>query len=56
MQLAVTAVRRDEDVAALARTVWHDGILFVSTVLLAGRESGRVVASGSVTYRIAPPR
>jgi hypothetical protein len=52
----VTAVPRDEHVAALARTAWQDGVLFVSTVVLAGHASGRVFASGSVTYRIAPAR
>ncbi len=53
MHLCFDVGTRDEDVAAEARTSWNSDGIYVSSVLVAGRTSGRAVASGSVTYRIA---
>jgi uncharacterized protein (TIGR00369 family) len=41
-----------EDVAVEARTSWRAAGIFLNTVALTGRASGRPVAAGSVTYRI----
>jgi uncharacterized protein (TIGR00369 family) len=41
-----------EDVAAEATNTWNGDGVYVNSVLVAGRESGRAIASGSVTYRI----
>lgn len=43
---------RDEDVLARAETSWRNGGVYVNSVTVAGRRSGRAIASGSVTYRI----
>jgi len=53
MHLCFDVGTRDEDVAAEARTSWNSDGIYVSSVLVAGRTSGRAIASGSVTYRIA---
>ncbi|HZP43191.1 MAG TPA: PaaI family thioesterase [Candidatus Binatia bacterium] len=45
-----------EDVVAHARTLRRIDEIFLSTVVLVGRDSGRVVATGGVTYRIVVPR
>jgi len=44
-----------EDVVALGRTLRRNDEIFLNTVMLTGRDSGRLVASGSVTYRIVIP-
>ena len=43
------------DVIAHARTLRRNDEIFLNTVMLTGRDSGRLVASGSVTYRIVIP-
>lgn len=53
MHLCFDVGTSGEDVAAEARTSWNSDGIYVSSVLVAGRTSGRAVASGSVTYRIA---
>ena len=45
-----------EDVIAHARTLRRNDEVFLNTVTLLGRDSGRVVATGAVTYRIVVPR
>jgi acyl-CoA thioesterase len=52
MHLACDVTPRGEDVVAEARATWSGGGMFVSAATLRGRTTGRVVASGSVTYRI----
>ncbi len=41
-----------EDVSASGRTLRRDNEIFLNTVTVVGAASGRVVATGSVTYRI----
>jgi uncharacterized protein (TIGR00369 family) len=53
MHLCFDAGTRDEDVLAEAVTSWCSGGVYVNSVTVAGRTSGRAIASGSVTYRIA---
>jgi uncharacterized protein (TIGR00369 family) len=52
MHLACDVTPRGEDVIAEARPTWSADGIFVSAVTLRGCASRRVVASGSVTYRI----
>ena len=42
----------EEDVVAHARTLRRNNEIFLNSVTVSGRSSGRVVATGSVTYRI----
>ena len=42
----------DEEVVAHARTLRRNNEIFINTVTVSGRTSGKVVATGSVTYRI----
>jgi len=49
------APARGEEVVADARTLRRDNEIFLNAVTLSGRGSGRVVATGSVTYRIVVP-
>lgn len=46
----------EEDVVAHARTLRRNDEIFLNTVTLVGRTSGRIVATGGVTYRIVVPR
>jgi len=43
---------RDEEVVAHARTLRRNNEIFLNSVTVSGRDSGTVVATGSVTYRI----
>jgi uncharacterized protein (TIGR00369 family) len=52
MHLCFDVGTRDESVAAEAVTSWNSDGVYVSSVTVAGRASGRAIASGSVTYRI----
>lgn len=52
MHLCFDVGTRGEDVAAEAVTSWNSDGVYVSSVTVAGRASGRAIASGSVTYRI----
>jgi uncharacterized protein (TIGR00369 family) len=52
MHLCFDVGTRGEDVAAEAITTWNSGGVYVNSVTVAGRSSGRAIASGSVTYRI----
>jgi len=52
MHLCFDASVRGEDVLAEAATSWCSGGVYVNSVTVAGRTSGRAIASGSVTYRI----
>ncbi|MBM4244237.1 MAG: hotdog fold thioesterase [Deltaproteobacteria bacterium] len=57
MHLCFDVGTRDENVAAEAVTTWHGEGVYVNSLTVAGRTSGRAIASGSVTYRIVrPPR
>jgi uncharacterized protein (TIGR00369 family) len=49
------AAARGEDVVAQARTLRRNNEIFLNTVTVSGRASGRIVATGSVTYRIVVP-
>jgi uncharacterized protein (TIGR00369 family) len=55
MHLCFDVGTRGENVAAEARTSWHGDGVYVSSITVAGRTSGRAIASGSVTYRIVKP-
>jgi uncharacterized protein (TIGR00369 family) len=44
-----------EEVIAHARTLRRNNEIFLNQVTVSGRDSGRVVATGSVTYRIVVP-
>jgi acyl-CoA thioesterase len=55
MHLCYDRTPRDEDVVVEARTSWRAAGIFLNTVVLSARTSGRPVATGSVTYRIARP-
>jgi uncharacterized protein (TIGR00369 family) len=55
MHLCYDRTPSDEDVVVEARTTWRAASVFLNTVTLTGRRSGRAVATGSVTYRIARP-
>ena len=44
-----------EDVVVEARTSWRAGGIFLNSVSLTARTTGRPVATGSVTYRIVRP-
>lgn len=55
MHLCFDAGTRGENVAAEAVTAWHGDGVYVSAITVAGRASGRVISSGSVTYRIVRP-
>jgi len=52
MHLCFDVGTRGEDVAAEATNTWNSDGVYVNSVLVAGRDSGRAIASGSVTYRI----
>jgi len=52
MHLCFDVGTRGEDVAAEAINSWNSDGVYVNSVVVAGRASGRAVASGSVTYRI----
>lgn len=45
----------NEDVVAQARTLRRNNEIFLNHVTVSGRRSGRLVATGSVTYRIVVP-
>jgi uncharacterized protein (TIGR00369 family) len=49
------AAAEREDVVAHARTLRRNNEIFLNQVTVSGRSSGRVVATGSVTYRIVVP-
>ncbi|HEY8516477.1 MAG TPA: hotdog fold thioesterase [Candidatus Binatia bacterium] len=53
MHLCFDVSTRGEDVLAEAKTSWASDGTYVSAVTVAGRSSGRAIASGTVTYRIA---
>jgi uncharacterized protein (TIGR00369 family) len=55
MHLCFDRVPAGEDVVVEARTAWSAAGVFLNTVVLAARRSGRRVAAGSVTYRIVRP-
>ena len=55
MHLSFDRTPADEDVVVEARTSWRAAGIFLNTVVLTGRASGRAVAAGSVTYRIVRP-
>jgi len=52
MHLCFDVGTRGEDVAAEAINSWNSDGVYVNSILVAGRDSGRAIASGSVTYRI----
>lgn len=52
LQAQVLAPSPDQDLVAYARVVQRDGALFWSDAEVAGSEDGRVVARGTVLYRI----
>jgi len=52
IHLSFHAAARGEGVAAHARTLARSNESFSSTVTVYGRDSGRAIATGSVTYRI----
>jgi len=54
MHLCFDVSTRDEDVLAEAVNSWCSDGVYVNSVTVAGRSSGRAIASGSVTYRIVP--
>jgi uncharacterized protein (TIGR00369 family) len=57
MHLGFDVGTRGESVAAEAVTSWHGEGVYVNSITVTGRTSGRAIASGSVTYRIVkPPR
>ncbi len=49
------ASAREEDVVSHGRTLRRTNEIFLNTVTVSGRASGRVIATGSVTYRIVVP-
>ncbi len=49
------APARGEDVVARGRTLRRTNEIFLNAVTLSGRESRRLIATGSVTYRIVVP-
>ena len=55
MHLCYDRTPAREDVVVEARTSWRAAGIFLNTVSLTARTSGRPVASGSVTYRILRP-
>ncbi|HXJ37248.1 MAG TPA: PaaI family thioesterase [Candidatus Eisenbacteria bacterium] len=55
MHLCFDRTPDDEDVVVEARTTWRAAGVFLNTVTLTGRRTGRAVATGSVTYRIVRP-
>jgi acyl-coenzyme A thioesterase PaaI-like protein len=52
MHLCFDVGTAGEDIAAEATNTWNSDGVYVNSVLVAGRASGRAIASGSVTYRI----
>lgn len=52
MHLCYDRTPADEDVVVEARTSWRAAGIFLNTVMLTSRATGRPVATGSVTYRI----
>jgi acyl-coenzyme A thioesterase PaaI-like protein len=44
-----------EEVIAHARTLRRNNEIFLNSVTVSGRDSGKVIATGSVTYRIVVP-
>lgn len=52
MHLCFDVGTRGEDVLAEAITSWDSDGVYVSSITVAGRDSGRAIAAGSVTYRI----
>jgi uncharacterized protein (TIGR00369 family) len=55
MHLCYDRTPAGEDVVVEARTSWRAAGIFLNTVMLTARTSGRPVATGSVTYRIVRP-
>jgi uncharacterized protein (TIGR00369 family) len=55
MHLCYDRTPAGEDVVVEARTSWRAAGIFLNTVTLTARASGRPVATGSVTYRIVRP-
>jgi uncharacterized protein (TIGR00369 family) len=55
MHLCYDRTPAGEDVVVEARTSWRAAGIFLNTVTLTARSTGRPVASGSVTYRIVRP-
>jgi len=55
MHLCYDRAPAGEDVVVEARTSWRAAGIFLNTVMLTARTSGRPVATGSVTYRIVRP-
>jgi acyl-coenzyme A thioesterase PaaI-like protein len=55
MHLCYDRTPAREDVVVEARTSWRAAGIFLNTVMLTARTSGRPVATGSVTYRIVRP-
>jgi uncharacterized protein (TIGR00369 family) len=55
MHLGFDVTTRGEDVLADATVIWRCGDILVNAVAVRGRASSRMIASGSVTYRIAGP-
>lgn len=56
MHLTYDVQTRGEDVVAVASTPWCAEDILLNAVTLWGRDSGRALATGSVTYRIVRPR
>jgi len=52
MQAQILAPPTAQDLVAYGRVVQHDGSIFWSAAEVAGRDDGRVVARGTVIYRI----
>jgi acyl-coenzyme A thioesterase PaaI-like protein len=55
MHLCYDRAPAGDDVVVEARTTWRAAGIFLNTVMLTARASGRPVATGSVTYRIVRP-
>lgn len=52
MHLCFDVGTHGEDVAAEAINTWNSDGVYVNSITVAGRTTGRAIASGSVTYRI----
>jgi uncharacterized protein (TIGR00369 family) len=52
MHLCYDRTPAEEDVVVEARTSWRAAGIFLNTVMLTTRTTGRAIATGSVTYRI----
>jgi acyl-coenzyme A thioesterase PaaI-like protein len=55
IHLSHHSAARGEDVVAQACTLRRNNEVFLNTVTVSGRASGRIVATGAVTYRIVVP-